>query len=261
MNSHCSLTNFTVPLTRNSPRPQSRKFKHCGGSPTGPGGTAVSPRSRTRRPPRAIRNISMRIAIVPGNGCDDINDANWYAWLQDRLRKSGRFTAVACQTMPDPHKARRHIWLPFMLSTLGCSEPETILVGHSSGAVAAMRLLEEHRLAGCVLVSACHTDLGHAGERASGYYPPSGGEWQWSRIKQNAGGNIVVLHSDNDPFIPLPEAQHVASSLGVELRLCPGRSHFFSPGEELVDACMAVADAAAAATAAAATAAAATAAL
>ena len=197
----------------------------------------------------------MRVAIVPGNGCDDINDANWYAWLQDRLQKSGRFTTVACQTMPDPHKARRHIWLPFMLSTLGCSEPDTILVGHSSGAVAAMRLLEEHRLAGCVLVSACHTDLGHPGERASGYYPPSGGEWQWSRIKQNAGGNIVVLHSDNDPFIPLPEAQHVASSLGVELRVCPGRSHFFSPGEELVDACMAVADAAAAATATAATAA------
>ena len=36
----------------------------------------------------------------------------------------------------------------------------------SSGAVAAMRLLEKTPLLGAVLVSACHTDLGDAGERA-----------------------------------------------------------------------------------------------
>ena len=187
----------------------------------------------------------MRVAIVPGNGCDDINSANWYAWLDKRLRDSGKFEEVACQTMPDPHRARRSVWLPFMLSALGCSNPETIVVGHSSGAVAAMRLMEEHRLAGCVLVSSCHTDLGDAGERASGYYPPSGGEWQWERMRENARGNIIVLHSDNDPFIPLSEAQHVADSLQVPLTVKPGRSHFFSPGEDLFEAVMAAADAAA----------------
>ena len=186
----------------------------------------------------------MRIVIVPGNGCDNILDANWYAWLDKRLRDCGQFDEVVCETMPDPHKARRSVWLPFMLSTLGCSRPDTIVVGHSSGAVAAMRLLEEHRLAGCVLVSACHTDLGDAGEAASGYYPPSGGEWKWSQIRKHAAGNIVILHSDNDPFIPLPEAQHVAESLGVPLRVQPGRSHFFSAGEDLVEACLAAADAA-----------------
>jgi hypothetical protein len=57
----------------------------------------------------------------------------------------------------------------------------------------------------------------------------------------------IELHSDNDPFISLAEAQHVADSLGISLRMCPGRSHFFSPGEELIQACFTVADAAAAA--------------
>ena len=186
----------------------------------------------------------MRIVIVPGNGCDNILDANWYAWLDKRLRDSGRFSEVKCETMPDPYKARRSIWLPFMLSTLACAA-DTIVVGHSSGAVAAMRLLEEHQLAGCVLVAACHTDLGDAGEAASGYYPPSGGAWKWDSIRANAGANganIVILHSDNDPFIPLGEAQHVADSLRVPLNVCPGRSHFFSAGEDLVEACFAVAD-------------------
>ena len=67
---------------------------------------------------------------------------------------------------------------------------------------------------------------------------------QWSRIRANAGGNLKVLHSDNDPFIPLGEAQHVADSLQVPLTVKPGRSHFFSYGEDLFEACIAAADAA-----------------
>ena len=186
----------------------------------------------------------MRIAIVPGNGAADIFKSNWYGWLNTKLKASGRFSEVLCETMPDPHAARRSIWLPFMLTTLGCSSPETIVIGHSSGAVAALRLLEDHKLAGCVVVSACHTDLGDAGEQAAGYYPPSGGEWKWDQIRENSGGNIVVLHSDNDPFIPLEEAQHVADNLNVPLTVKAGRSHFFDPGEDLLEACLAVADAA-----------------
>ena len=186
----------------------------------------------------------LRVAIVPGNGCDNIANANWYSWLAERLRASNRFSEVACRTMPDPHAARRSIWLPFMLSTLGCADPSTIVVGHSSGAVAAMRLLQDTKLAGAVLVSSCHTDLGDAGEQAAGYYPPGGGPWEWSKIRENAAGNIVVLHSDDDPFIPVSEAQFVADSLQVPLHVKPGRSHFFSEGDDLVQACMQAADAA-----------------
>ena len=183
----------------------------------------------------------MRCVIVPGNGCDDVFQSNWYSWLESRLRREGRFTEVVLKQMPDPLAARRKIWLPFLLSTLKADE-QTVVVGHSSGAVAAMRLLEDHKVAGCVLVSACHTDLGDAGEARSGYYPPSGGEWQWDRICSNARGNIVQLHSDNDPFIPLAEAQHVADSLGVQLRVHSGKSHFFGPCEELVEATYAALD-------------------
>jgi predicted alpha/beta hydrolase family esterase len=193
--------------------------------------------------------VIMRIAIVPGNGCDNIAKSNWYSWLAERLVASNRFSEVACQTMPDPHAAKRKIWLPFMLSTLGCADPSTIVVGHSSGAVAALRLLEDNKLAGAVLVSSCHTDLGDAGEQAAGYYPPKGGNWKWPNIRDNAGGNIVVLHSDNDPFIPIAEAQFVADSLHVPLHVKPGRSHFFSPGEDIYEACMQAADAAEAAAA------------
>jgi pimeloyl-ACP methyl ester carboxylesterase len=107
---------------------------------------------------------------------------------------------------------------------------------------------------GCVLVSACHTDLGIDNEREAGYYNRP---WRWELIKANAGAipqstpsappnplllssilppsgraGITQFHSDDDPFIPLSEAQHVACSLGLargsQFHVLSGHSHFFS---------------------------------
>ena len=62
-----------------------------------------------------------------------MHEANWYAWLQQRLQTDGQFDEVVLKTMPDPMRARRSIWLPFILSTLK-ADAQTIIVGHSSGA-------------------------------------------------------------------------------------------------------------------------------
>ena len=94
----------------------------------------------------------VRAVIVPGNGCNKVRSSNWYGWLERRLLQDGRFTEVVLRDMPDPLEAKRSIWLPFMLATLGC-DTRTVVIGHSSGAVAAMRLLEQHELAGVLLVS------------------------------------------------------------------------------------------------------------
>jgi len=99
-----------------------------------------------------------------------------------------------------------------------------------------MRLLENTKLLGVILVSACHTDLGDANERASGYYARP---WRWTDIAANATW-IEQFHSLDDPFIPISEARHVASSLGLvageTYHEFENRSHFFSPPfDELID--------------------------
>merc|ERR1719424_509141 len=96
-----------------------------------------------------------------------------------------------------------------------------------------MRLAEQTVVGGLVLVSACHTDLGHPGERASGYYPPSGGPWDWDAIRRNAGW-IVQFHSRDDPLVPVQEGRLVAKELGSEYKELDGHSHFFEPFEELL---------------------------
>jgi len=146
-----------------------------------------------------ISGSALRCVIVPGNGCTGrVADANWYGWLENELKSESQFREVVLpETMPDPVGAKESVWVPFMRETLKVGA-DTVVVGHSSGAVAAMRLAEETPVAALVLVSACHTDLGDPGERAAGYYARP---WRWDAIRANAG-RIVQFHSDNDPFIP-----------------------------------------------------------
>ena len=128
--------------------------------------------------------------------------------------------AVVNQTFPDTVRARAAIWLPF-LDELGVDE-QTVLIGHSSGAQAALRYAETHRVLGSVLVSVCHTDLGDPDERASGYY---GDPWRWDDIRRNQQW-IGIFHSSDDPLIPVAEARHVASHLACSYYEHTDRGHF-----------------------------------
>ncbi len=114
----------------------------------------------------------------------------WYGWARRHLEQEGISTAL--QTMPDPSRtflrpsqitvvASESIWLPFMQDTLRCDE-NTIVIGHSSGAEAAMRsalvvglshthrYAETHTILGMVLVAPCVTDQGIDLERQSGEF-------------------------------------------------------------------------------------------
>ena len=109
----------------------------------------------------------MKVIICPGNGCSNIQQSNWYGELHRDL--SARGIPSICENFPDPYEAKRSVWIPH-IESLGTDE-ETVLVGHSSGAQAALRYAETHPLKAVVLVSATFSDLGDEGERASGYYP------------------------------------------------------------------------------------------
>lgn len=109
------------------------------------------------------------------------------------------------------------------------------MVGHSTGALLAMRLLEVHKVYGVILVAAAHTDLGDAGERASGYFDT---EWNWEAQKSNATF-IHQFHSTDDHLIPVAEARFVAQQLAGENHTyeeLDGYSHFFQPFQQLLDA-------------------------
>jgi len=163
-----------------------------------------------------------KVIFIHGNGGSTAGDI----WLPSVDRALGAIGLdVINRTFPDNVKARAQYWLPF-LEELGADE-NTILIGHSSGAVAAMRYAETHRLLGSVLVSVCHTDLGDAGEAASGYYRTP---WQWQQIRDNQRW-IGIYHSTDDPLIPATEARFVAAQLKASYFEFTDRGHFLDSKE------------------------------
>ena len=166
--------------------------------------------------------------LIHGNGGCTAGDI-WLPWLERELSALG--LDVINQTFPDNIKARAQYWLPH-LESLGADE-HTILIGHSSGAVAAMRYAEKRRLLGSILVGVCHTHLDDSFEAASGYYET---EWQWQRIRDNQQW-IAIYGSTDDPLIPIAEPRFVASQLKCSYFEFTDRGHFIDSRQfpEIVD--------------------------
>lgn len=159
----------------------------------------------------------MKVIIIPGNGGATPNDI-YYPYLERELKKIG--IEVINKQYPDPVLARMEFWLPF-IESLGADE-DTVLIGHSSGALAAMRYAENHKILGSVLISACYTDLDYEDEKQSHYYDEP---WQWDKIKNNQKW-IIQFASTDDPYIPIEEPRHVHESLGTEYYEYTDRGHF-----------------------------------
>ncbi|XP_053315822.1 serine hydrolase RBBP9 isoform X2 [Spea bombifrons] len=183
---------------------------------------------KTQNKKNTIRKMSekpellspLKAVIIPGNGGGTVESSLWYGWTKKRLDKIADFQCLL-RNMPDPYTARETIWLPFMKSELQC-DARTVIIGHSSGAAAAMRFAEKQKVYGIILVSAYTSDLGDENEKASGYFNRP---WQWEKIKLNCQ-HIVQFASTDDPFLPWSEQQAVADNLAAELHKYTDRGHF-----------------------------------
>lgn len=152
------------------------------------------------------------------------------------MRKRSYVDECILRDFPDANQCKESVWISFLRNEIQLDE-STVVVGHSSGAACAMRLLENDdcpELLGAILVAAAHTDLGDPHEARSEYFNRP---WQWERMKQGAR-HIVLFHGTDDHLIPVQEARFIASKMNgnnfdyIEM---DGMSHFFSPWHEILD--------------------------
>lgn len=161
--------------------------------------------------------------LIHGNG-GYTQDDFWLPYLNRELTNLG--IQVIARNFPDPKLARAAYWLPF-ISELGADE-NTILIGHSSGAIAAMRYAENHKILGSVLVSTYYTDLNDAEEKASGYFDHP---WDWGKIRANQKW-VIQFASTDDPWIPIEEARLIHEKLNSRYIEYTNKGHFGLPNDK-----------------------------
>ncbi|MSR85771.1 retinoblastoma-binding protein 9 [Candidatus Woesearchaeota archaeon] len=145
----------------------------------------------------------------------------WTPWLKEELEKLG--LDVIFETFPDSIMARKEYWLEFLGKDYLKADEHTLLIGHSSGATAAMKFAEENTIFGSILISPSYTDLGLESERVSGWYDDP---WNWDKIRKNQKF-IGLFYSKNDEIIPLQEFLEIQEKIKPdEVRAFETNGHF-----------------------------------
>jgi hypothetical protein len=175
----------------------------------------------------------VKIIFLHGNngGKGDGGTAHdyWFPYAKEEFERLG--LRVIARDFPDPKVASMTLWLPFLNDVCGADE-HSILVGHSSGAIAAMRYAEQNKILGSVLVGGYYTDTGDENERKSGYFDMS---WNWSAIRKNQQW-VIQYASTDDPFFSIDEPRYISEQLHSEYHEFKDRGHFFdSKFPELVE--------------------------
>jgi predicted alpha/beta hydrolase family esterase len=158
------------------------------------------------------------------HGTKASHESNWFSWLHNELEK--KEYQVWTPDLPQSEVPNIDRYNEFIFANKNFTfTDQTILIGHSSGAVAILGLLqalpEGIVVDTCYLVSAFTDDLGWDSLKELFLTP-----FDFEKIKSHAK-RFVFLHSDNDPYCPVERhGQLLANKLDGELLIREGQKHF-----------------------------------
>ncbi len=158
----------------------------------------------------------MKVFILHGYRANP--EANWFPWLAKQLKDLGH--EVTVPEFPTP--ATFSDWQKVLTSET--FDEKTVLIGHSLGGTYSLRLLENSPLIhAAILVAPPIRKLGmeELDHHNASFYDH---EFVWDAIHNNCD-NIIVYHSDNDPYVPLEQAKVITEKLDAELEMIPNSGH------------------------------------
>jgi len=161
--------------------------------------------------------------IIIFHGIGGNSEENWFPWIKETIEKKGH--RVIIPDFPHADKPELHEWFAHMEKYQESIDDQTIFVGHSLGGIFALRLLEkQHTPIRATFLIASVTNETDGGEYAPLMTSFTVPDLHLETIKKN-GGKFHVLHADNDPFIPLQNAEKLARTLGAAITIIPNGKH------------------------------------
>jgi hypothetical protein len=161
--------------------------------------------------------MTKNVLILPGWFCD--SNSNWYPWLKTELEnKEYKVLLPQLPTMdtdlPDMEKLLEFVKNNFEINK------ETIIIGHSLGAVLALRLAEKYKFKKIISISGW--DFDDLTPEHQKFWP---NKINHQLIKENVK-DIVCMTSDNDPYFSVFQTQEMAKRLNAKFLLIKNAGHF-----------------------------------
>lgn len=160
-----------------------------------------------------------RVFIIHGWGANP--DCNWFPWLKKELEKIG--FAVDVPAMPNSEHPKYNEWIECLKKIVGKADEETILVGHSLGAITILHYLnelpEEEKIGKAILVSSSDKNPGYS-ELAGFFSVPL----DFEKIRKACDG-FTVVHAYNDPVVPIKLGKEMSEALCGEFIALQGGEH------------------------------------
>ncbi len=161
------------------------------------------------------------VFIIHGSGGNP--GKHWYPWLKRELEKKN-VQVFAPQFPIDEENQTPDNWLE-RLKPFKEHLDNSILVGHSLGAPFILNLLDQwsYKIKAVFLVSGFKGYLNAEDEPNINEFSEK--DFNWDKIKSQCN-KFYVIHSNNDPYVPLENAEELAQKLGTEVILVKNGAHF-----------------------------------
>ena len=171
-----------------------------------------------------------KLFIIPG--WDGSPTEPIHVWLKEKLEKTGNWEVEVLE-MPDSAQPKIEPWLKALQEKIAPAE-NVFLLGHSVGGNAVLRYLDqtslENMFGGVVLLAPWmkldEETIKEEGEEVVEIARP----WEetpidFENVKTKAK-SFTAIFSDNDPFVPLSNADVFRDNLGATIFVEKGQFHF-----------------------------------
>ncbi len=169
-----------------------------------------------------IKKAMANIFII--HGAFGNPDENWIPWLKIKLENLGN--KVFVPKFPTPENQTLDNWKNVFSEYEEYLDKHSVVVAHSLGPAFLLSVLESQSkpIRAAFFVAGFISLLNNPtfDEINKTFVEKN---FNWMTIKQNCG-RFYLFHSDNDPYVPISEADKLSDNLGVKSVLVKNAGHF-----------------------------------
>jgi len=172
----------------------------------------------------------MKKRVIVAHGWEGTPEEGWFPWIKKELEANG--FDVFIPQLPDPENPRIQKWVQKLAETVGSSDEDTYLVGHSMGCQTIARYLEQLPddvvVGGAVFVAGFFKRL--TGLRDDADVQETDRHWleapiDLKKVKTHLKKSIAIF-SDDDPFVPQENQDDFKELLGSKIIVEHQGGHF-----------------------------------